>query len=673
MSWLWPKFGQVEAAKKRGVAEALHGNRGASRRWLAACLIAIGTWSLMAGALISQIPTGTAHLAIAAGAALLAVAGVLVLAPWRDGRAVGEFDRFNAIGDRLEQGIEKLKDLQWEISDNEARYRDLLDSQPDVISRTDAEGRLTFVNRAFCRAFGVEARAVLGSKFDFEVLETDEATRETSRDCRRKRVEQLVVTTDGSRWLSFEQRAILGEDSRLIELQSIGRDVTQERRALANLREARDQADAANKAKSRFLAAMSHEIRTPMNGILGMASLLGETALSSEQESYLSAIDRSAKTLLNIIDEILDLSKIEAGKLEIHPAPFPLDECVQNVIELIGTRAREKSLDLAWRIDPDLPKIVIGDETRVRQILLNLVGNAVKFTDAGGVSVRVRRAYGAHGPGSQATGDRAIVIALEVADTGSGIQPERAKKLFSEFEQADDVIKRKQIGSGLGLAISQRLAQAMGGDIEFESTPGQGSTFRARLRLEAQAGSRNVLAATRAATGRRVLVASERPQSRSMIQEILASVGVAAVASDLAGAERACQEAARQGAAFDTVVGDAGFGADEIARLTGCVATLLGSRPRTILLVDQPGDARNEGFRRAGCDAYLVRPARPSSIITQMEANAGPGQDAVRVDDRTIASPEACREVRRQILLVEDNDINALLARRMGEKAGCTV
>lgn len=306
-----------------------------------------------------------------------------------------EFERFVSIGDRLERKLEELKDLQWQIRENEARYRDLLDNQADVILRRDAEWRLTFVNQAFCRVFGRERAAVLGQPFRPRVFAGDEACPlAPGAAIRHQRYVQEIETAAGPRWFEWEEHAVPASEGAMAEVQSLGRDITEERRVQAQLTDARRQAEAANRAKSRFLAAMSHEIRTPMNGILGMTGLLGETELSAEQQTYAQAIDRSARTLLSLIDEILDFSKIEADKLVLKSEQLSIEDSVQGVVELLAPKAYEKGIDIAWAVDPAVPRVLLGDEVRLRQIVTNLVGNAIKFTDAGGVLVTVGRLAG---------------------------------------------------------------------------------------------------------------------------------------------------------------------------------------------------------------------------------------------------------------------------------------
>ncbi|MEQ1715574.1 MAG: ATP-binding protein [Hyphomicrobium sp.] len=380
-------------------------------------------------------------------------------------------------GERIDTRLEELKDAHWELSENEARYRDLLDSQEDMISRRDGDGRYIFVNQAFCRTFGMSPQQVIGKKFRPNVLDGQVHAPLSGAREQRRQFEELIETQRGPRWISWEEHLVRSSLSAAYEIQSIGRDVTEDREAEVALLDARDQAEQANRAKSRFLAAMSHEIRTPMNGILGMTGLLQDTGLTGEQKSYSNAIDTSARALLALIDEILDFSKIEAGKLELASQPFALAATVLGAIELLSPKAQEKGLDLDWSFDPGLPEYVLGDEARVRQIVLNLVSNAVKFTDAGRVHVRVGCI---EAPGEGA----GPAIAISVTDTGIGLCPEDIERLFHEFEQAEAALHRRNGGTGLGLAISQRLARAMGGVITASGAPGKGATFTVRLHLE---------------------------------------------------------------------------------------------------------------------------------------------------------------------------------------------
>ena len=582
------------------------------------------------------------------------------------------------LGERLEKGVEQLKDLQWQLRDDEARYRDLLDSQTEIITREDAQGRLTFVNRAFCRTFGVEASSVLGTVVPLDIVEGDAPALDPPAHGelqRRQRYEACIMTADGPRWFAIERHTIANPDGGVRELQSIGRDITEQRRIEAELAAMRDQALAANTAKSRFLAAMSHEIRTPMNGILGMSGLLLDTTLNSEQRSYANAIDHSAKTLLTIIDEILDLSKIEAGKLEIHPVPFPIDDCTQSVVELLAPKAHEKGLELVWRIEPGLPGILIGDETRVRQILLNLVGNAIKFTDQGGVVVRVASEPVAAG---KALSRRETILVLEVRDTGVGIPAGQLASLFAEFEQAEETIKRKRGGTGLGLAISRRLARAMGGDIVVTSRPGQGSVFTARLRLGVAETARPLLSlhvSPKSPDACRVLLALDTPLERRVLAESLTALGVTVGIASTAETEAAIASAAGDRRAFDAILVDAGAGADRARQLLSA-ARVASQRPvRGVVLIDHFGRGALGAFRAAGFDAYLIRPVRPLSLLSQLGLVAASDwpQPSAQAAPPQVTAPAIQRSPGRSILLVEDNDINALLACRVSERAGCTV
>jgi PAS domain S-box-containing protein len=441
-------------------------------------------------------------------------------------RTRDDLHKLERAGAGLERRVELMQDLQWELSEKESRYRALLDTQESLILRRDAQGNLIFANKAFLRTFGVSAAEVIGKPFVVQACEPGTPEPLTVHgNVRRQRYVQHVVTAAGPRWVEWEEQLVAATDGQSFEVQALGRDVTEQRRAAAELEEARDQAEAANRAKSRFLAAMSHEIRTPMNGILGMTSLLLDTPQTPEQQTYCHAIDQSARTLVALIDEILDFSKIEAGKLELGNVPFALETCVQSAVELLAPRAYEKGLEMAWSVSPQLPRLVAGDEPRVRQILLNLLSNAVKFTDTGGVSVSVT-------PGVD-DGD-GVRINIAVQDTGIGLSAEDMRGLFTEFEQAETAIRRRNGGTGLGLAISMQLARAMGGEIRVESAPGNGSIFTAAIALGAVMlpGATEALPSFDIGGIGRVLLAFDRPLERAALGYVLEAAGVAAVESD---------------------------------------------------------------------------------------------------------------------------------------------
>jgi PAS domain S-box-containing protein len=593
------------------------------------------------------------------------------IAPGR-GRQAGDvsagIERFVQIGERLERGLEELKDLQWQIRENEARYRDLLDNQADVILRRDAQGRLTFVNRAFRRVFGLERSAVLGQPFHPHIHAGDKVSPlAPGAPVRERRTVQEIETAAGPRWFEWEEHAVPAEDGAVPEVQSIGRDITEARRAQTELTAARRQAEAANRAKSRFLAAMSHEIRTPMNGILGMAGLLGETELSPEQQTYTRAIDVSARQLLSLIDEILDFSKIEADKLVLKSEPMVIGDCVQSVVELLAPKAHEKGIDLAWALDPDLPRTLRGDEVRLRQIITNLVGNAIKFTDAGGVLVTVR----SHREAGNPLAHDEIAIALTVEDTGIGIEPDALPFMFNEFEQTEAAVRRRQGGTGLGLAISRRLARAMAGDIRVASQPGQGSTFTAVLRFKnaAEAGRRTA----KAPPDRHVLLALDRPIERRALALTLEGAGVPVEDGPVAAAGGLIDAAHQAREPFTSVLVDGACGPQAAAKLLiRASAAAMGRVVQGIVVLDTAAKTDYPEFRRAGFNAYLVRPVRPQTLLEGISTGfEDPPPPAAAIAPAAPREPRSGKPI--SVLLVEDNDINALLARRLLEKSECEV
>jgi PAS domain S-box-containing protein len=541
---------------------------------------------------------------------------------------------------------EELADRTWELKEAEARATSLLESQGDLIIRRDSQGRITYANDAYCALAGIPRQALLGAANALPPLEQGRAS--VLPDGTRLHDER-IMTTDGARWLAWRDVVVWAEKAEHAEVQSVGRDVTERIEAERALAEARDAAEAASGAKSRFLAMVSHEIRTPLNGILGMAGLLLDTALTPEQATYVKATRTSGDALLSLIEEILDFSKIEAGKLELQAQPFSLGNLVEDAVELLGPRAQAKRLEIASDIDERLPARVIGDATRFRQVLLNLAGNAIKFTETGGVGVIVE---------AGAAGE----IVVEVRDTGIGIAPEQQGRIFHEFEQADGGSARKFGGTGLGLAISRRIVERMGGRIEVESKPGTGSSFRVIVPLpcaEATDMAGNPAgAAPPDLAGLAVLIVAPPGIEAALIERRLTrwGAGVTHLAPHLNGtlAQRR----------WDAVLVDHAIGADAVAR----VAAIAGSR-RIVLIT--PGERhRLPALKEMGFAGYLVKPIRAASLKAQLVA--APAFDGTSTADDASPPADGPPGARKalHVLVAEDNEINALLTRALLTRLG---
>ncbi|TDR93430.1 ATP-binding protein [Enterovirga rhinocerotis] len=419
---------------------------------------------------------------------------------------------------------------------------------------------------------------------------------------------------------------------------------------IAEIEEARARAEAANEAKSRFLATVSHEFRTPLNGILGMTRLLVETGLDAEQTTYAQAVKSSAEAFLSLVDDMLDMAMIEAGRIALADEPFDLVSLTQGVAELLAPRAQGKGTEIASYIGPGVPRTVRGDADRLRQVLINLAGNAVKFTRTGGVGIRIERSDDGR-------------IAFCVEDTGPGIAPEEAATIFEEFEQAGPASDGES-GTGLGLAITRRLVERMGGSIALDSTPGIGSRFHFALDLPtADAETPHDKSPT--GTGRRVLILSRSAFEAGYLARVIADTGGRArVVKGLGEAVDAmgCES-------FDVLVADHAL-PDEDVRVAVSEARRRGLS-RTVVMLS-PFERHDLGSpHAAGFDAYLIKPVRARSLLEQIA-------DAPRVAAPTAASRRPAQPMRsasrpRRVLLVEDNEINALLAMKTLEGLGAIV
>ena len=523
--------------------------------------------------------------------ALLAVALAYLLNNLLASRERGEIlsrqtAQLKTVAGRLEASLKNAAAINARLNQSEARYKGLVDAQGDAIFRRDASSRLTYGNDAFFKLFGITPARTIGYPFAPEPHPESRAPLfgsflEQGRN--RARYDQHVKTANGYRWIAWEDFAVRDSHGRLVEVQSVGRDITDRKTLEDALVEARDSAEEASRAKSGFLATMSHEIRTPMNGVLGMARLLLETELRPEQRTYAEAVAQSGDALLALIGDILDFSKIEAGMLHLDEDEVNLRTMLCGVGELLCARGHAKGVEITAIVAPDVPQVIRADEGRLRQVITNLVGNAVKFTEKGGVCVEVK----------QEARENRTVLRFEVRDTGVGVPPAKRQEIFQEFVQADSSHARKFGGTGLGLAISKRLVDTMGGEIGVDAAPEGGSCFwftlPAAVVTQAQV--------TRPLAGLRVAVMSKNKALREgMYLQIAAAGGIPADPKSQT----------------DVILIDAG---------TGNVPELaVHPDPAIPALVLLTPNARGslEEMRSIGFAGYLVKPVRQSSLITRL-------------------------------------------------------
>lgn len=582
--------------------------------------------------------------AAAAGSWLLAALCVLGLVlAWLVHRLVRRERELSAVAAYLAGRVEDAQDRVWELSESLDRHRDLMEAQGAIVLRRDGMGRLTYANDLFCRTFGLERGAVIGTGAMPHPL--DDPDRPCPNGVPQPPYDGRFRTVDGPRWITWQDVPVHDDTGRIVEIQSVGRDITERRETEAALRRARDQAEAGNRAKSRFLAALSHEIRTPMNGVIGMSDLLLDTGLTPEQATYARAVRGSAAALLGMIDEILDFSRIEAGRLELSAEPLSVASIVEDVAELLGPRAEAKGLELASFVSAAVPPVVVGDADRIRQVLVNLAGNGIKFTERGGVSIEVRPEP--IGPG----------VRIDVRDSGTGIPADALERIFEEFEQADGGPARRHGGTGLGLAICRRVVAAMGGAIAIQSAPGRGSVFSVRLPLvppDAGDDAARDAAAPRTAPllgGRRVLVASPSGVVRATLAAALREEGARA------------DTVARQATLARRLTGPARFDAAIVD-----LPLAAGLDPRTlpsIVLVSPGGRPALPGLLARGFAGYLVKPVRRQSLLARLGVAGGRG--TAPAGARPDRGPQGAGV---PVLLAEDNDVNALLTEAVLSRLG---
>ena len=559
------------------------------------------------------------------------------------GILIARIRRMKAELRELETRLDEAADRNWEIRETQERTASFLEAQDDVIVRRDANGAISYVNDAYCALAGRGREDLVASTFTLPVLEQSETTvmADGARAC-----DQKIAAIDGARWIAWREVTVRADGPS--EMQSVGRDVTERVLTERALAVARDQAEAANRAKSRFLTMVSHEIRTPLNGILGMADLLGDTALTPEQTTYLKAVKTSGETLLSLIEEVLDFSKIEAGRLDLAVRPFLLAAFVEEVVELLGPRAQEKGLEIGCYVDERLPARVVGDAARLRQVLFNLAGNAIKFTEKGGVSIVVE-------PAAQPD-----MISIAVSDTGIGISLQDQARIFLEFEQGDGSSTRKFGGTGLGLTISNRIVESMGGSIAVESAPGQGSTFRVTVALPSADEAGLPALGVPDPSGGDILIVAPALTEASLIARHLQRWGAhTKIVPDEKVAAAILPERIWSALLVDHVLGTEA--SRELARAAASV-------PQRIVLVTPAMRTELAALKDAGFTGYLIKPVRAASLAARLSTNDGFESGGMSEGAEPPSTAHAGGGL--SILVAEDNDINALLTRALLIKLG---
>ena len=553
-----------------------------------------------------------------------------------------------------------------ELARQHAYLDALIASTPVAIAVLDDQRVVRSVNPAFEGLFGYSAAEVVGAGIDGLIV--PEALRSESSDLETRvrrgevvRVELERMRKDGQRiQVRLSAAAVkAAADGALVALYE---DISDRKAAEAAMREARDLAERVARARSAFLANMSHEIRTPMNAVLGFVELVLDTELAPEQRRALELVRTSSEALLTILNDILDYSKIEAEHLELEAIPFDLPKVVHATATLLAVRAREKHLELTVDVLPDVPQMVRGDPTRVRQVLMNLIGNAIKFTDQGEVDVS---ASVARRDGGEAT------VQFRVRDTGIGISPEQLGTIFQEFTQADASMTRRYGGTGLGLAISRRLVALMGGELAVTSEVSRGSEFSFALTFPleaAQAAAR----ATVSLGGRRLLVVDDNETNRRIVRDMLGAEGMAVHEAHRADAGlEALRRAARAGTPYDLAILDAqmpdqdGF---ELATAVRADRALAATRLLILTSAGQRGDG--ERCRQLGIQAYLTKPIARADLVEAVGTVLAGTVSAPGAADLVTRHSIAESRHALRILLAEDNPVNQQVATAMLLKRG---
>ena len=577
----------------------------------------------------------------------------------------------------ISRDITAQKQAAERLRTSEMKFRTLFDASRDAIMLATPEEGFLSGNPAAIELFGCKDEKEFTSKTPAD-LSPERQPDGTPSPLKAQQM-MAIAMEEGSHFFEWTHKRVDGSEfyatvllTRMeIEgkniLQATVRDITERKRAAEALRAAKEAAETANRAKSAFLANMSHEIRTPMNVIIGMTELMLDTQVSSEQREYLMALQESSEALLSLINDILDFSKIEAGRLDLDWAAFDLHESLGDTTKWLATRAHAKGLELVCHIRPEVPVAVVGDQTRLRQIVVNLLGNAIKFTDHGEVVLDVKR---------HSQSDGHVVLHFTVIDTGIGIPDSKLAAIFDVFEQADTTTTRRFGGTGLGLAISSKLVEMMDGRIWAESQLGKGSTFHFTARFGTLPDEPAPGPAVDAGLirGTRVLVVDDNATNRFILEEILNNWGMAPItAAGVQDALRLLREASQRGEPFPLVISDVhmpeidGFTlVDEIRRDPAIASTII----MMLTSGDHPGDIAQ--CEKMGVAAYLMKPVKQSELFDAVMLALGVTEPEDERDE-TPAGERTSRTGPLRVLLAEDSLVNQKLAIALLKRGGHSV
>jgi PAS domain S-box-containing protein len=577
---------------------------------------------------------------------------------------------------------EEVKLRTAELRDGQAWTKAILDTAPDGIISLDQQGVIISCNRSAATVFGCnESDLVLETLFDYiesgPKEEFEKVIREGGPKGQRPNFRSfkfVMRKMDGSSFPASISWSEVQQKDRSLYTVSI-RDISEFKEAEEALRRGKEQAEAASRSKSEFLANMSHEIRTPMNGIIGMTGLALETNLTLVQRDYLNTVQESAISLLTILNDILDFSKIEAGQLEVERVEFNLRELVEKIVKaVLGRFADNKNVELLCQIHPDTPDALIGDPVRIRQILLNLIGNAEKFTERGRVILRIA---------SEKVAENRHNFIFEVEDTGIGIEAAKLPIIFDSFSQADASTTRFFGGTGLGLSISSKLVQLMNGQIEAKSVLGEGSTFTLKLPLDLQVGvgKQIIPAGIEDLNNLSVLIVDDNSTSRLILEEMLSKyvkMRTSVAANGLEALEM-FKRAVEGGEPFDLVITDFNMpdlsGIELVKRLNSDYES---HQTPIVMLSSADRHDRTKHIRDLGVSAYLVKPVLPNSLLSALREIFGKTEPSLEGIRTAVIAEFNKQQIRRKherynILVVEDNLVNQRLVKKLLEKIGHSV